>query len=111
MNLIEKIKLQIQNFDINNATSTAMATVASILSQDFLQLVYLLIAAGTFYHNLKMNKFRQELEQKRAEADIAKVNMETRRELASIEREEILNERSRIENDNLKKEVKCQKPE
>lgn len=95
MNILDKVKSYLANFDPNNAFASLMATIASISSEDFLSIVYLLIAAGTFYHNMKMAKTRLNMELRKNELELEK-------EKLMVEKEKLNNERFQIETDNLK---------
>lgn len=98
MNIFDKIRTTFQNFDSNTALSSIMATVASLTVDNFMSILYLILAAGTFMHNMKMAKLKADLEAKKVEAEIRRVNLET-------DRLEIDNKTVALSNDRFEKET------
>lgn len=86
MNLLDKIKSQIANFDPNTALSSAMSVIASLTVDSVLSFVYLGLAAVTFRHNIKMSLLKQELESKKIESEIKRIDLENDKLLLENER-------------------------
>ena len=95
MNILDKIKSQLSNFDPNTAISSAMSVIASITVDNVLSFVYLGLAALTFRHNMKIAILKQELEQRKIESEIETIKLDN-------ERKKLENERYSAETNNLK---------
>lgn len=76
MNVFEKLKGHLSNFDPNTAFSTVMATIASVTVDNLMGLVYLVIAAFTSYHSVRMSVKRMELEVKKSDAEAERIDIE-----------------------------------
>ena len=101
MNIIDKVRSYFQNFDPNNAFASMMATIASLSSENLLSVVYLLIAAGTFWHNLRNAKLRLDVELRKSEAEIKRIELELEKDIINNKKESLANDRFEIETNKL----------
>ena len=101
MNIIDKVRSYFQNFDPNNAFASMMATIASLSTENLLSIIYLLIAAGTFWHNMRTAKIRLEMELRKSEAELKKMELEVEKEVILNKKESLVNERFEIETNKL----------
>jgi len=95
MTPFEKLKLHLDNLDINTTFQSLFAVIASVTIDSVLSWVYVGLALLAFRHNVKLSIIKQDLEKKKITSENIKIDIEN-------EKLRLENERYKLETEKLK---------